>query len=365
MTNLRSEDWSVKPSFVANGPTSPVVLLADDTGLTQLAGIPAVAWQTPWSELTNLELIRFSSQMALFGTVAGVRYCWRQRDLKDYDAVRAMVLEHGGVVSRKRKRAGVLAIVGVVILASLAGGIASWFNRGSGAAQELADAKAINLTKKDLPSSWYPTTGAVLNYLVGPAGTIYTPTTTTTTAPKKATNFSVAASIFQSCLGVSNKNDRVYGLAGQQPDYQVSSPVYNTNNLGGIEVASTSQYYNTTTMVQKDTKEMSKKSFSTCFAESSEAIILTGFGEATPKPGVATSWSPKTFTKGFTRAGVVPITVPGVTANLDLVMVMVTNGHYEITLSALVGSFTKSKSTLTGLVNTLLSRTETTSSRAA
>jgi hypothetical protein len=364
MTNVRSEDWSVKPSFVPNGPTSPVVLLADDTGLTQLAGIPAVAWQTPWSELTNLELVRFSSQMALFGTVAGVRYCWRQRDLKDYEVIRAMVVEHGGVVSRKRKRAGVLAIVGVVILASLAGGIASWFNRGGGAAQELADAKAINLTKKDLPSSWYPTTGAVLNYLVGPAGTIYTPTTTTTAA-KKATSFSVAASIFQTCLGVPNKNDRVYGLAGQQPDYQVSSPVYNTNNLGGIEVASTSQYYSTTTMVQKDTKEMSKKNFATCFAQSSEAIILTGFGEATPKPGVATIWKPTTFAKGFTRAGVVPITVPGVSANLDLVMVMVTSGHYEITLSALVGSFAQSKNTLSSLVNTLLSRTETTSSRPA
>jgi len=66
MSLLRSEDWSVKPSFVPNGPTSPVVLLIDDTTLTQLAGIPPVAWQTPWSELGNLELVKFSSQMAFF-----------------------------------------------------------------------------------------------------------------------------------------------------------------------------------------------------------------------------------------------------------------------------------------------------------
>ena len=86
--NIRSEDWTVRPSFVPNGPTSPVVLLTDDTGLTQLAGIPAVAWQTPWSEITNLELVRLHHQMALFATVGGVRYCWRNREITDYEQVR-------------------------------------------------------------------------------------------------------------------------------------------------------------------------------------------------------------------------------------------------------------------------------------
>jgi hypothetical protein len=76
---------SVRPSFVANGPTSPVVLLADDVHFTQLAGIPAVAWQTPWSEISNLELVRVAHRMALFATVADVRYCWRNRELTDYE----------------------------------------------------------------------------------------------------------------------------------------------------------------------------------------------------------------------------------------------------------------------------------------
>ena len=40
MTSLRSEEWAVRPPFVENGPTSPVTLLMDDAGLTQLAGIP-------------------------------------------------------------------------------------------------------------------------------------------------------------------------------------------------------------------------------------------------------------------------------------------------------------------------------------
>jgi hypothetical protein len=366
VTNLRSEDWAVRPSFVPNGPTSPVVLLADDTTLTQLAGIPAVAWQTPWSEISNLELIRFSHQMALFATIAGVRYCWRHKDLSDYDAVRALVLEHGGVVNHRRRRAGVLAIVAVVVLASFAGGIAAWFNRGSHSANELADAKYVNLTLKDLPSGWYTTSNAVLNYLVPPAGKVYKfNNTTTTTAPASDSSFDKAATVFQTCLGVSDRKDRVYGLAGQNPDYQVSSPIFTTDSLGGIELASTTQYYHTTTMVDKDTNEMSMTNFGSCFVDSSASLILSGFGITAPKSVVATNWKPVTFAKGWRRGGVVALTVPGVESKVRLVMVVITHGHYEVTLSALVASFTKSQSLLANEVNTLLSRMTSSASLAA
>lgn len=362
MTTLRSEDWSVRPSFVPNGPTSPVALLIDETGVTQLAGIPPVAWQTPWSEITNIELVRFAHQMALFATVAGVRYSWRHKDLTDYEVLRAIVLERGGVVSHRRRRAGVFVVVAAVVLASLGGAIAAWLNNGNGGARELADAKAINLTSKDLPNGWYTSSNALLNYLVPPAGSVYT--STTTTAPPKNSDFDRAAAVFQSCLGVTNATDRVYGAAGQEPDYQVSSPIFNTNSLGGLELASTAQYYNTATMVHNDTREMSKKNFGSCFTKSSAELILSGFGVKSPASAVATNWQPTTFTKGWSRGGVVSITVPGVTAKLNLVMVVITYGHYEVTLSALVGSFAKSESLLSGLVDTLLSRMTSSTSKA-
>ncbi|MGP8010617.1 MAG: hypothetical protein ACLPKZ_10245 [Acidimicrobiales bacterium] len=365
MTNLRSEDWAVRPSFVPNGPTSPVVLLADETTFTQLAGIPAVAWQTPWSEISNLELVRFSHQMALFATIGGVRYCWRHNDLNDYEAVRVLVLEHGGVVSHRRRRAGVLAVVAVVVLASFAGGIAAWFNRGSHAASELSDAKFVNLTLNDLPSGWYSTSNAVLNYLVPPAGHVYTfNTSTTTTAPAQNSSFAKAATIFQTCIGVSNRNDRVYGAAGQEPDVQVSSPIFTSDSLGGVELASTTQYYHTTTMVGKDTHEMSMTNFGSCFVNSSASLILSGFGVTAPKTVVATNWKPLTFAKGWRRGGVVALTVPGVQSKLQLVMVVITHGHYEVTLSAIVESFAKSRGLLENLTNTLLSRITSTTSKA-
>jgi hypothetical protein len=360
---MRSEDWAVRPPFVPNGPTSPVTLLADDAGLTQLAGIPPVAWQTPWSEISGLELARVSHQMLLFATVGGVRYTWRHRDQVDYDAVRRVVLEHGGIVSQRRRRVGIYALVAVVVLASFAGGIAAWFNRGSSAAQELAAARHVNLTLNDLPSSWYKTSETILNYLVPGPSKVYT--STTTTAPAKDTNFDKAAAVFQSCLGVSNANDRIYGAAGQEPDYQVSSAVFNTNSLDGIEVASTAQYYHSTTMVANDTREMTMAKFGSCFATSSADIILSGFGLTNPASNVATNWQPVTFTKGWSRGGVIGFTVPSLNTKVQLVMVVLTRGHYEVTLSAIVGSFTKSKKVLAGLVNTLLSRITTSSSTAA
>ncbi|HTB09000.1 MAG TPA: hypothetical protein VK704_04235, partial [Acidimicrobiales bacterium] len=119
MTTLRSEDWAVQPPFVPNGPTSPVTLLFDEAGLTQLAGIPAIAWQTPWSEIANIELVRVGHRMMLFASVANVRYLWRHRDLEGYDTLRAVVLEQGGIVTERRQRLGVYAVVAIVILASL------------------------------------------------------------------------------------------------------------------------------------------------------------------------------------------------------------------------------------------------------
>jgi hypothetical protein len=359
---MRSDEWAVRPPFVANGPTSPVTLLSDEQGLTQLAGIPAVAWQTPWSEISNLELIRASHQMLLLATVSGVRYTWRHRDLEGYDALRSVVLEHGGIISQRRRRVGIYALVAVVILASFAGGIAAWFNRGSSGVQELSAARRVNLTLNDLPSDWQKTSETILNFLVPGPNKVYTSTTTTT--PAKNTNFDKAAAAFQACLGVSNAKDRIYGAAGQEPDYQVSSAIF-TNTLDGIEVASTSQYYHSTTMVQRDTREMSMTNFGSCFVTSSADIILSGFGMTNPTSNVATNWRPETFTRGWSRGGVIAFTVPRLNTKVQLVMAVITHGHYEVTLSAIVGSFAKSKKELASLVNAMLSRMTTSNSTAA
>lgn len=369
-TPIRSEGWSVRPSFVPHGPTSPVTLLCDDFGLTQLAGEPAVAWQTPWVELANLQLIRFARGMVLFGTVDGVRYCWRHHNLAQYEEIRTMVLDCGGIAHRRRRRAGIMTVAVVVLLASLAGGVGALINGGSSGAGELNAVREVNLSLKDLPSDWngsVVTSCSITTPLscIFPTSTqVITSTTTATTLPKSTSIWGRVTSVFEKCLGVSLKNDRVYGGAGQQPDYQVSSKIFGSSSFGGAELASTTQYYKTTTMVRRDTEEMSKPNFGSCFTTSNVALLRAASGGTLPTTDVASSWQPLTFVKGWSRAGVATVSLPGVASELHLVMAVVTAGHFEVTIGALVGKWPSAKLFISSLVSTVLSRMTSTTSKA-
>lgn len=362
MSSLRSEGWNVRPSFVPNGPTSLVTLLLDGTGLTQLAGEPAVAWQTPWSELSGIQLTRVARGMALFATTGGVRYCWRKATRSDYAELGALVELHGGQVVRRRRRLGVLAVALIVVLATLAGGIGAWFARGSSGARELKDARAVNLTARDLSSDFAVTTVSPLEYLFTPSTQVVT--STPTTAPSDNATWRKITTKFQSCLGVSNAKDRVYGAAGQMPDYQVSSKIYGTTSKNGIELASTTQYYATTIMVHHDVAEMSKARFGTCFVTSQGALLSAAYGTNVASASSVSAWKPITYIHGWSSGGVETLTLPGVGGTLHLVMVVLASGHYEVTLGAIVAEWPKDKLFLAGLVNTLLARMTSTTAAA-
>jgi hypothetical protein len=361
---LRSSGWSVRPSFVANGSTTPVTLLSDDTGLTQLAGEPSVAWQTPWAELGNLQLIRFARGIALFATANGVRYCWRNRDVGDYEAWRVIVLEHGGTVARHRRRAGAFALAFVVLLAGLAGGFGSWLYSNTSGTKELADAKSVNFTLKDFPTGWFVTTSSLLDYLFPVYGQVDTSTTTPVKPQPADSEFAKAAALFQHCLGVTNARDRVFGASGQEPDYQVSSRIFTSPSFGGIQVASTSQYYKTTTMVDHDVAEMSRQNFGSCFVTSNIALVKAGLQVKIPSSNIGTVFRPHTFVKGWVRGGEATLALPNTTGTLHLVIVVISSGHYEVTLGAIVDQWPKSKTFIANLASTLLSRTVSSSSSA-
>ena len=360
MNALRSEGWSVHPSFVPDGPREPVTLLADDFGLTQLAGESAVAWQTPWAELSNLQLTRFARGLAFFATVDGVRYSWRTLRVDQFDAMAEVVEAHGGIVARRRRRAGTVLVAVVVLVASLVGGLGAWLNRANAVNRELAAARAVNLTLNDLPTDWSHSVPTILSYLFTPSGQVVTSTSTTT--PARNTTWTAISHLFQSCLGVSAQRDRVYGAAGQMPDYQVSSPVFTSVN-GDVVVTSMTQYYATTTMVRHDVAEMSKSNFGSCFATSNAALLFSIAGVALPTKDIGTTWTPSTFLHGFSAGGVAKISSGA--PNRYLVVATTASGHFEVTLAALVDSWPQSKPLLASLVNTLLSRATSTSSTAA
>ncbi|HEY1221905.1 MAG TPA: hypothetical protein VGE75_00225 [Acidimicrobiales bacterium] len=364
MTSVfRSEGWIVRPSFVPHGPLAPVTLLGDEQGLTQLSGEPAVAWQTPWSELTNVQLVRFSRGLALFATADGVRYCWRTSNKNEYDALASVISQHGGRVVRRRRHSGIYAVVVVVLLASVAGGIGAYFSKGSASAAIIANTKAVNLSVRDLPSGWSASSGSLLSDLFGSAGKVIT-STTVTTQPATDSTWAKVSALFEHCVGVSAEKDRMYGAAGQQPDYQVSSPVFDSSQSGGGEVASATQYYRTTTMVKRDTAEMRNTNFGACFVQTNAALLKSVYSSDVTGVPLGSNWQPVTFVKGFSRGGEEAISVPGVTGSLYLVMVQLTAGHYEVTLGALLGSWPAQESFVANLVNTLLSRMTSTTSAA-
>ena len=163
---LRSTGWSVSPSFTPHAATSGLTLLFDEVGLTQLAGDPPVAWQTPWSEISNVELVRSRRKVALGATIGAVRYTWTTTSLADCDELAAIVVEHAGGVERRRSsRGAIIAVAVIVLVASLTGGIGAWLNRSSTSVDGLAGAKAINLTQEDLPDAFAPLADASVSPL--------------------------------------------------------------------------------------------------------------------------------------------------------------------------------------------------------
>ena len=360
-TALRSEGWMVRPSFVPNGPTAPVTLLFDETGITQLAGDPVVAWQIPWTEMSNIQLIRFQRRAALFATIASVRYCWRTGSVKDIDALREVISEHGGRIIRRKRHFGVMATVVIVVAASFAGTISAHFNNGAAQLSVIEDTKAVNLTLKDLPSGSSVAQSSVLSYLFS-SDNVVVPTTTTTQAPKASAWFAIESK-FQDCMGVSNTKDRVFGLAGQMPKYQVASKVYSGTSFGGLEVASITQYYENTSMVKRDRKEMSLPNFGSCFVGANQSILLSSLlGSKVIRPA-GSNWAPHTFVNGWVRGGIESISLPTVSSKLTLAIAVIASGHYEVTLGGIVANWAEAKFFYENLVNTLLSRASSTTSR--
>ena len=366
MTTFRSDGWTVRPSFVPNGAVTPITLLGDANGLTQLAGTSPVAWQTPWQELSSVQLLRFSRGLALFATVDGVRYCWRTSSKSDYDAIASVIIEHGGRLIQRKRRLGVYAVVGIVILASLAGGIGALLTKSKTVNSELADARSANITLKDLPSQFGATSSSLLEYVFPTPYKVYKLNpSTTTTAPKPSSAWAQVSAQFQSCMGVSAKKDRVSGAAGQAPDYQVTSPVFASSTYGGVEVVTTSQYYKTTQMVQKDTREMSSPKFGGCLVASNAALILSAYTTKVPTVAPGMAYRPSTFVHGWERGGVATISQQGSSQKLSLVIIVATSGHYEVTIGALAANWKKAQPLVDGLVNTVLSRITTSMSTSA
>jgi len=143
----------------------------------------------------------------------------------------------------------------------------------------------------------------------------------------------------------------------------VSSQIFASSSYGGIEAVSTSQYYHTTTMVQRDTAEMSRTNFGSCFVTSNIALVRALNNAKLPTTNEGVNYRPVTFLRGWSRGGEAVLSLPNVSGSSHLVMVEITSGHYEVTLGVLVNDWPASETFVSSLTSTLLSRMVSPSSK--
>jgi hypothetical protein len=362
----------VRPSFTPHGPTAPVTLLMDEAGVTQLAGEPVVAWQTPWSEVASLRLMRTREGVSIVAIVAGVLYQWRRVEpmsRAQLDEVRAVLSAHGARELPRGRRNTALAVAAMVTLASFGGYFGGLFNHRatSGAVTAL---ESLNVNARDVGGTWSSSSlasSSLLTSLMPAPGRVqYNNPATTTTAPAQASPFALAAVHFQRCLDVASVDDRLFGLAGTAPRYQVSSPIYYTSDLGGVQVESTAQYYDSPPSVALDVAEMSRPSFGRCFAQSAGDELIGVNTGVTPELSKGQNLATPTFVKGWARGGDVAVSLTSLqVTRAHLVFVEEAAGHYEVTLFALVADLNRARATIINLANALLARVNPTSAVSA
>jgi hypothetical protein len=358
----------VRPSFAPHGPTKPVTLLFDDTGVTQLAGAPAVAWQTPWSEVAHLRLVRRREEVTIVAVVATVLYQWRRSEplsRAQLDELRTVLSSHGGREMPRSRRNSALAVALVVTLSSFGGYIGGLFSAAP-TSPVVTALEGVNLNARDVSGAWASsslTSSSLLTDLATtPGQVVSTDPATTTTLAAQGSPLALAGFHFQRCLGVASVDDRIFGLAGTAARYQVSSPVFFSPDLGGIQVESTAQYYDSPHSVDLDVAEMSRASFGRCFAQSLGDALVGANTSSTPNLTTGANLSTPTFAKGWVRGGDVPLSLPTLqVSRAHFVVIVESAGHYEVTLYALVVNLSRTRATIVHLANALLARMTSTS----
>jgi hypothetical protein len=116
-------------------------------------------------------------------------------------------------------------------------------------------------------------------------------------------------------------------------------------------------------MVHRDTAEMSRANFGSCFVTSNIALVRAVLGVKVPTTNLGTNYRPTTFLRGWSRGGEATMTLPNVPGSPHLIMVVITGGHYEVTLGVLVNRWPTSETFVSNLTGTLLSRMVSPSSK--
>ncbi len=179
---------------------------------------------------------------------------------------------------------GVSLIILGVVIAGLGFALSATGSSGSAQAErkaERATAQSLGLSAADVPRGWGQDNPAS-SPLAGLLGTA--PSSKPTPSEKKANDEVVSE--YQRCMGISNKNDRMFGAAGTTPLVQVPSAPFGTSDgTSLIEVGTATQRYRSATTVAGDARQARDPNFGVCFAQAMGRFVAAG---ADPTQAMAT-----------------------------------------------------------------------------
>ena len=321
---LRSEGWRNRASAGPNFDT----LLLDDAALTLLAG--TVAFQIPLTLATSMTVSAHGVLRLAFTPYGPLRLLGP----KD-DEAKALLqrLRSAGAKTRSntlsKRPLAILAatVIAVTVPLSLL---------SSEASLHTAQITEGLLRLRDMPPGFEVRSSGVMPIFFPSPNRVVVPTTTTTPKHQKPGDREWAReqTAFESCVGTTHRSDRTVGLAAQPPEVYASSSTFGSAASGdGMVVGSMVQWYASVDNVRRDTEQMRRPKFATCFA----AMYAQSYLFMTTQSKSGAVISPTTlvapiFTSTFHREGTVSVRVPGERQPLYFTVSVVTTGHYEATV---------------------------------
>jgi len=351
-----------------------LAVMIDTQSITLTGGEPASTWQIPYVALHGAKVNNIGEYLEVMGWVAGTHLVLTIPvvslsgggvadviSMVTPDAERDVSLHTATPRWSKRKKVGGLALLAVVVTALSAVTVGVWGNvkntsTSTSSTQPQQDqAASKNLQFHDVPAGWGKDSPATspLSGLMGTGGT-------SKPTPEQTKTYNQVVANFQSCMGVSNAKDRMFGKAGVAPTVQVPSAPYGTVIAGNlVEVGSVTQYYESPANVQADLAEIKNSKFASCFAQTMARFEITG-ADATQ----AGATIPVTVEKPRTELGVY---IAGATASLqfpstsgtvpiEIGTSILVSGHYEQTVYTFASPGTFPPATRTALQSLLAAR---------
>jgi hypothetical protein len=315
-------------------------LRLDDAALTLSGGQPPVAWQVPASATEGLASRRRADRIELTGWIAG-GYGMLTIPLgvqqESAEAIMARLEGFGARVATtrppRRRWPWVLGIVVVAGIAGLVTGLVVSSSSTSPAAKVTAEQRgetmAKNLVLSDLPSGWQRDDPSV-----APLGGLLSVSSSGKESATEKHASSVVIGEFQSCMGLTNAQDRTFGAAGVQPIYQIGgAPLGLVSTNQELEVGSATQLYASDADVEADLTQLRSPKFPACFAEALGRLLEISVDPSMATASLQESTQSLPASLGtYTAGSNVELPVKGSSAPIEIGVTEIIHAPYEQTL---------------------------------